>query len=107
MSMPSEDIQQMSIGIDGCDELVIMIMQDSLQRIGLQHKWVGTSPHHVEKGAPIVVTKIGCLDGGLQLEIDEACVKHRMRILNEPAEWPAAQVGVTGGAGFQTAFEKE
>src|ERR1700726_3943911 len=106
VSMPSEDIQQMSIGIDGRDELVIMIMQDSLQRIGLQHKRVATSPHHVEKGAPIVATKIG-LYGGLQLEIDETHVKHRLRILNEPAEWPAAQMSVAGRAGFQTAFEKE
>src|ERR1700737_3179292 len=106
MSMPSEDIQQMSIGIDGRDELVIMIMQDGLQRIGLQHKRVGTSSHHVEKGAPIVVTKIGCLYGGLQLEIDETCVKHRLRILNEPAEWPAAQMSVAGGAVFQTPFGK-
>jgi hypothetical protein len=45
---PLEDILQMSIGIDGSDELVIMIMQDSLQRIGLQHKRVGTPSHHVE-----------------------------------------------------------
>src|ERR1700730_8205986 len=45
---PSEDILQMSIGIDGSDELVIMIMQESLQRIGLQHKRVGTPSHHVE-----------------------------------------------------------
>src|SRR3984893_4520246 len=97
----------MSIGIHGRAWRVIMLVHDSLQRIGLQHKRVGTSPHHVEKGAPIVVTKIGCLDGGLQLEIDEDCVKHRMRILNEPAEWAAAPGGVTGGAGFQTAFEKE
>src|SRR4029453_1358352 len=43
MTEPSEDIQQMSIGIDGRDELVIMIMQDSLQRIGLQHKRAATS----------------------------------------------------------------
>src|ERR1700726_561040 len=93
VSMPSEDIQQMSIGIDGCDELVIMIMQDSLQRIGLQHKRVGTSSHHVEKGAPIVVTKIGCLYGSLQLEKDEPCVKHRLCIENEPAEWAGAQGG--------------
>src|ERR1700730_7670620 len=107
MTEPSEDIQQMSIGIDGRNELVIMIMQDSLQRIGLPHKRVGTSPHHVEKGAPIVVTKIGRLYGGLQLEIDETCVKHRLCILNEPGEWPAAQMSVAGGAGFQTAFEKE
>src|ERR1700730_6316612 len=107
MTEPSENIQQMSIGIDGSDELVIMIMQDSLQRIGLQHKRVATSSHHVEKGAPIVVTKIGCLYGSLQLEKDETYVKHRLRILNEPAEWPAAQMSVAGGAGFQTAFEKE
>ena len=97
----------MSIGIHGRDERMIMIMHDSLQRIGLQHKRVGTSPHHVEKGAPIVVTKIGHLYGGLQLEINEACVKYRMCILNEPAEWPAAQMSVAGGAGIQTAFEKE
>ena len=107
MTEPSEDIQQMSIGIDGRDELVIMIMQDSLQRIGLQNKRVATSPHHVEKGVPIVVTKIGCLYGGLQLEKDETCVEHRFHILNEPAEWPAAQMSVAGVAGFQTAFEKE
>jgi hypothetical protein len=97
----------MSIGIDGRNELVIMIMQNSLQRIGLQHKRLGTSPHHVEKGAPIVVAKIGCFYGGLQLEKDETCVKYRCRLLNEPAEWPAAQMSVAGGAGFQTAFEKE
>ena len=52
MTEPSEHIQQMSIGIDGRDELVIMIMHDSLQRICLQHKRFGTSPHHVEKCAP-------------------------------------------------------
>src|ERR1700730_5271104 len=107
MTESSEDIQQMAIGVDGRDERVIMIMQDSLQRIGLQHKRFGTSPHHVEKGAPIVVTKIGFLYSSLQLEIDETCVKHRLRILNEPAEWPAAQMSVAGGAGFQIAFEKE
>src|SRR3984893_6169566 len=107
MTEPSENIQQMSIGVDGRNELVIMIMQDSLQRIGLQHKRLGTSPHHIEKGAPIVVTKIGRVCGGLQLEKDETRVKHRFRILNEPAEWPAAQMSVAGGAGFQTAFEKE
>src|SRR6202022_1813691 len=82
-------------------------MQDRLQRIGLQHKRVATSSHHIEKGAPIVVTKIGCLYGSLQLEEDETYVKHRLRILNKPAEWPAAQMSVAGGAGFQTAFEKE
>src|SRR5438046_5570140 len=97
----------MSIGIDGRYELGIMIVQDRFQRIGLQYKRVATSSHHVEKGAPIVVTKISCLYGGLQLEIDETCVKHRLHILNELAEWPAAQMSVAGGAGFQTAFEKE
>src|SRR5262245_44744762 len=99
MTEPSEDIQQMSIGIDGSDDLVIMIMQDGLQRISLQHKRFGTPSHHVEKGAPIVVTKIGCFYGSLQLEEDETNVKHRLRILNEPAEWPAAQVSIAGGAG--------
>src|ERR1700720_3113988 len=107
MTTPTGDIQQMSIGIDGRNELVIMIMQESLQRIGLQHKRVGTPPHRVEKGAPIVVTKIARLHGGLQLEIDETYVKHRYCILKEPAEWPAAQMSVAGGAGCQTAFEKE
>jgi hypothetical protein len=32
MTKPSEHIQQMSIGIHGCDERVIMIMQDLEQR---------------------------------------------------------------------------
>ena len=71
---PSEDIQQMSIGIDGRNELVIMIMQDSLQRIGLQHKRLGTSPHHVEKGAPIVVTNIGRVCGVLSLRASDTSI---------------------------------
>jgi hypothetical protein len=30
-----------------------------------------------------------------------------IKVFTEPAEWPAAQMSVAGGAGFQTAFEKE
>src|ERR1700751_3166697 len=90
----SEDIQQMSIGIDGRDELVIMIVQDCLQRIGLQHKRLGAAPHNIKKGAPVVAAKIGCLYGSLQLEEDETHVKHRFHILYEPAERPAAQMSV-------------
>jgi len=59
MTQSSKYIQQMPLVVDGLDELMIVIMQDRFQRIGLQDEWFRPVPHCFEKDAPIVATEVG------------------------------------------------